>query len=751
MLFDADLDNSFWAEAVAVASHVVNRSPTKGLSVTPEEKFSGKRPDVSHLRIFGAEVMVHVPKEKRKKWDRKSEACIFVGYSEGSKAYRVYNKQTKKIFVSRDVIFVDECQVKRCETTGEPSEDNAEGSELVIQSEHAEANDQTELTEADDQSENVDEDENLLDESVYSDADSMIDEEPQPSVLPPQPEDPQLLVRRSAREHTTPGKYRDYIMSCNTFPESNSQPEQTHSIEMDVEPDTFREAITRHDSERWKEAMQVEYEALMDNQTWDLAELPNGRKPLRCKWVYKVKTYSDGSVERYKARLVIKGFSQVKGVDYNETFSPVVRYATVRYLMSMAVKMNLKIHQLDAVTAFLQGDLGDEDIYMDQPEGFVNPASPRKVCRLKKALYGLKQASRVWNQKLNAELKRIGLKRSAYDTCVYFKIEGSMVLIVAVYVDDMLVFSNNQQWVDRLKKELMTKFQMKDLGLASKILGMRVTRERGRVMVDQESYINSLLQRFNVADCNVVATPADPNQKLTKEMCPNTEEERKLMENVPFRELVGSLQYLAQSTRPDISFAVNVVSQFCQNPGKAHWIAAKRILRYLKGTKSMKLTYSKESDEGFVGYSDADWGNDPDTRRSITGYVFKQSGGAISWSCRKQATVALSTMEAEYMAVSAATQEALWWRGLREELHGASETVEIRCDNLSTVHLAKKEVGYSPRSKHIDIRHHFVREKLEQNIIKLDHVRTEKQIADVLTKAIPIVKLEAAIKTLGIQ
>ncbi|XP_062713574.1 uncharacterized protein LOC134290444 [Aedes albopictus] len=234
-------------------------------------------------------------------------------------------------------------------------------------------------------------------------------------------------------------------------------------------------------------------------------------------------------------------------------------------------------------------------------------------------------------------------------------------------------------------------------------------------MLDQESYINDLLQRFNVADCNVVATPADPNQKLTKEMCPNTNEERKQMESVPYRELVGSLQYLAQSTRPDICFAVNMVSQFCQNPGKAHWTAAKRILRYLKGTKAMKLTYSKDSEEAFVDYSDADAGNDPDTRRSITGYVFKQAGGAISWSCRKQATVALSTMEAEYMAVSAATQEAMWWRGLREELHGVSEAVQIRCDNLSAVHLAKKEVGYSPRSKHIDIRHHFVREKLAQN------------------------------------
>ncbi|XP_062542536.1 uncharacterized protein LOC134210512 [Armigeres subalbatus] len=193
--------------------------------------------------------------------------------------------------------------------------------------------------------------------------------------------------------------------------------------------------------------------------------------------------------------------------------------------------------------------------------------------------------------------------------------------------------------------------------------------------------------------CDPVATPADHNQKLTKQMSPGSEEERKQMQNVPFRELVGGLQFLAQGTRPDISFAVNAVSQFCSDPGKPHWTAAKRILRYLKGTKDMKIIYSKQADERFAGFSDADWGNDVETRRSITGYVFMKSGGPISWNCRRQSTVALSTTEAEYMAISAAAQEAIWWRGLRQELSGVAEKITIFCDNKSAIHLAEREVA----------------------------------------------------------
>ncbi|KXJ75469.1 hypothetical protein RP20_CCG011674 [Aedes albopictus] len=292
---------------------------------------------------------------------------------------------------------------------------------------------------------------------------------------------------------------------------------------------------------------------------------------------------------------------------------------------------------------------------------------------------------------------------------------------------------------------------MKDLGYAEQILGMRVTQVDGRITLDQEKYIEQLLERFGMNDCNPVSTPFDASQKLSKEMSPKSSDEVERMANVPFRELVGGLQFVAQCTRPDIAFAVNAVSSYNSNPGEAHWMAAKRILRYLKGTKDMKLVYSSESEESFHGYSDADWGNDPETRRSVTGYVFKHSGGAVAWSCRRQPTVALSTTEAEYMAIAAAGQEALWWRSFRAELSGLTTTVEMRCDNRSAMCLAEKEVGYSARTKHIDLRHHFVKEQLEQKTIALQHVPSEGQLADVLTKPVPYPKLREARKSLGVS
>ncbi|KXJ71623.1 hypothetical protein RP20_CCG020139 [Aedes albopictus] len=410
----------------------------------------------------------------------------------------------------------------------------------------------------------------------------------------------------------------------------------------------------------------------------------------------------------------------------------------------------MHIHQMDAVTAFLQGDLSGEEIYMEQPEGFFDKKDPKKVCRLSKALYGLKQASRVWNAKLDTELKRMGFKRSSFDPCVYFKIDDSTILVIAVYVDDFLLFSTDVKLIQNVKKQLMTLFHMKDLGEAKQVLGMRITRSDDAVMLDQERYVDELLERFKMTNCNTVSTPADPHQRLTKTGS-TTKKQKQHMEKVLFRQLVGGLQFLAHCTRPDIAYAVNVVSSFSSDPSEVHWVAAKRILRYLKGTKSMKLTFRKQSAPSFDGFSDADWGNDPETRRSITGYTFQYGGGSVAWSCRRQPTVALSTTEAEYMALSGATQEAVWWRGFLGEMFQLELTIPIFSDNQSAICLAEKEIGYSPRSKHIDLRHHFVREQLEKKAISLHHVKSELQKADVLTKPIPGGRFTEAVHNLGIN
>lgn len=504
-----------------------------------------------------------------------------------------------------------------------------------------------------------------------------------------------------------------------------------NSIEVG-DPIDYDDALSRADSELWIDAMREEYGALMENNTWKLVCMPPDRRPIDCKWVYKTKRNNDGNIVRHKARLVIKGCAQRKGVDFEETYAPVVRYNSIRFLLAISAQMNLQIDQMDAVSAFLQGEL-NETIFMLQPEGFTNGSA--QVCQLNKSLYGLKQASRVWNAKLNTSLINLGLTRSDMDPCIYFRKEGAKLLIVAIYVDDILIFANNEQSKSDLKRNLTELFRIKDLGQVSSVLGINVQRNctDGTITIDQTKYLKEILERFGMSDCKPVTSPLEAGLKLSSEMEPKTEEEREQMKAVPFRAAVGCLMYAAQVSRPDICFATNYVSRFNQNPGRDHWTAVKRIFRYIKGTLKAKMAYKKDGQE-LVGYCDADWGGDIDSRRSTTGYLFLLNGGAISWNSRKQPTIALSTTEAEYMALSAAAQEAQWLRRLKDEiLCTKSGEITIFCDNKSALDLSATTM-YHPRTKHIDVRIHYIRELVNNKEIKCKYVSTDKQIADVLTK-----------------
>lgn len=329
-----------------------------------------------------------------------------------------------------------------------------------------------------------------------------------------------------------------------------------------------------------------------------------------------------------------KGYSQKKGIDYEETFAPVVRYSSIRMLLALAVKYNLDIDQMDVVTAFLQSEL-NEDIYMDIPEGLNYDKS--KVCKLKKSLYGLKQASRCWNQKFDNVLKSFGLKQSKIDPCIYYYVEGEIRMYLSIYVDDILIFSNSAEMKHNIKKFLMSHYKMKDLGPACYILGMKITRDRenGKLWIDQKLYLEKVLERFNMSDCKGMFSPMDHNQRLSIEQMPKTENEIKEMKSVPYQEAVGCLLFAAQLTRPDIAHAVGVLSKFNQNPGKPHWSAVKRLLRYIKHTIDFKLEYTADYNGKIVGFADADWANDIDLRRSTTGYVFLFQGSAISWNSKK--------------------------------------------------------------------------------------------------------------------
>lgn len=705
LLIDSKLPKTFWAEAANTAVYLINRTPCKRQNfLSPYETWYGRKPNLKNLKVFGCKAVVQVPKQKRKKLDPKGKEVIFVGYSQHPNSYRFFDPKTGNVSLSRDAKFLE----------SEFLDDPKRESDIIFYKIDfgcdSVGEEDPNIQEADGQ-----ENEDISDQISEDEFKECVDNRSSDDSRTASPK-----LRRSSRTMKPNPKYA-----------------QVSLIECSEEPKNMREALKCVDREHWKKAISDELNALVENGTWEIVDLPPGRNAIDSKWTFKIKRNSNGEIERYKARLVAKGYSQKEGIDYSETFSPVVRYSSIRLLLSLAVRHDLDIDQMDVVTAFLQSEL-KEEIYMKIPEGCKSDT--RKVYRLKKSIYGLKQASRVWNRKLDETLKKIGLTQSKTEPCIYFKTQNGEKTYVAIYVDDILIFSNNQRSKEYIKERLSKCFKMKDLGPAHYILGMKLTRDRenGKLWLNQNSYIEDMLKKFNMDQCNPISTPIDINQKITKNMCPTTEDEINEMKTIPYQEAVGSIMYAAQVTRPDIAYAVGVLSRFNKNYGKAHWQAVKRIFRYLKATSHYALQFSKDGSSQIDGFTDADWAGDVDDRKSTTGYVFKFQNGPISWNSKKQQTTALSTTEAEYMALSTSAQEAMWLKSLLTELDEI-HSIEIKCDNKSAICLSHNNTFHA-RSKHIDIRHHFVRELIEEDQIKIAYIQTRDMVADILTKGLPAPK-----------
>ena len=387
-----------------------------------------------------------------------------------------------------------------------------------------------------------------------------------------------------------------------------------------------------------------------------MVELPKDRKAVGSKWVFKLKTDADGSVERHKARLVAQGFSQKHGLDYDERFSPVIRFESLRTVIALAVQNGLKLHQMDVTTAFLNGEL-EEEVYMRQPDGFVTEGQEHLVCKLKRSIYGLKQSPRFWNSALDCQLKAMGFAQTTSDPCLYVSTEGEM-FVVAVYVEDIVLAGKSDRKMSEVKNALASRFDVKDMGELHYFLGVKIIQD-GKVWIGQPAYAESILQKFSMENAKPVSTPVDTGTKLVK-----ATEESDSVDQALYQSAVGSLLYLLIGTKPDITYAVSNVANFCANPSKQHWTAVKRILRYLKGTTGLGLLslYSKDGSKDCVSYSDADWAGDIDDQKLTSGYLFQICVAAVSWRSKKQKCVALSTAEAEYMALASAAQEAVWIR-----------------------------------------------------------------------------------------
>uniref|UniRef100_A0A2N9IPG8 Integrase catalytic domain-containing protein n=1 Tax=Fagus sylvatica TaxID=28930 RepID=A0A2N9IPG8_FAGSY len=622
MRLHAGLPETFWADAVNTAAYLINRGPSVPLEFRiPEEVWSGKEVNLSYLKVFGCVSYVHIDSDARSKLDAKSRKCFFIGYGDETFGYRFWDDQNRKVIRSRNVIFNEQVMYKdRSSTKLDDVKVEQKKSEFV----------------------NLDEfSNNTMQNSGQEEKEN----------ANPQVEQctPAITVCRSSRNIRPPQRFSPslfYILLTDGG-----------------EPESYDEALQIEDSIKWELAMKDEMNSLMTSQTWELTELPQRKKALHNKWVYRVKEEHDGS-KRYKARLVVKGFQQKEGVDYTDIFSPVVKLTTIRLVLGIVATENLHLEQLDVKTAFLHGDL-EEDIYMSQPQGFIVQGKENLVCKLRKSLYGLKQAPRQWYKKFDSFMYSTGFTR------------------------------NN----------LSKQFAMKDLGPAKQILGMRIIRDRanGTLKLSQTEYVKKILSRFSMDEAKPVSTPLGSHFRLTKDQSPKTEQEQAYMSKVPYASAIGSLMYAMVCTRPDIAHAVGVVSRYMSNPGKQHWEAVKWILRYLKGTLGTSLCFTG-ADMKLTGYVDSDLAGDVDTRKSTTGYVYTLGGIAVSWVSRLQKIVALSTTEAEYVAVTEAGKEMVWLQGFLEELGQRQKKGILHSDSQSAIFLAKNPgISFQNKAHTIEI------------------------------------------------
>ncbi|THG92494.1 hypothetical protein EW026_g8421 [Hermanssonia centrifuga] len=432
-------------------------------------------------------------------------------------------------------------------------------------------------------------------------------------------------------------------------------------------------------------------------------------------------------------------------------FAPVAKLSSIRLILAIAARNGWDIQSFDFNSAYLNSTLDDDEvIYLEQPPDFAEKDPKNYVLRLRKALYGLKQGGRKWYEHLCIALADLGFNRAESDYGVFFAIDANNITVLAIHVDDCAITGSSTPLISEYKRRIGEKYPLTDLGEVSWLLGIKVARDREArtLSLSQHAYIDSILARFNFTDLKPSSIPMDPNLQLTKSQCPTSLADIARMRKIPYREAIGSLMYAAVGTRPDISFAISTLAQFSQNPGWTHWEAVKRVFRYLLGTKNLVLQYGGVQ-RGLEGYVDAD-GASQEHRHAITGYVFLVDGGAVSWSSKKQELVTLSTTEAEYVAATHAAKEAMWIRRLLGEVFRPLDgPTTLYSDSQSAIALTK-DGQYHARTKHIDIRYHFIRYVVEAGTLRLIYCPTNDMTADTLTKALPSPKVKHFARALGL-
>src|SRR6202522_2899787 len=656
MLFLSGLPKSLWGEAVSHAFYLKNRSSTRILNgKTLYEVFYGVKPNLRGLPEFGAKVWVHTPEGS--KLDGRSVIGQWVGFDEESSGYRIYAPEAQAISIQRSV---------KCESGDAdfyvPRIVQLEGDKEKLPVEQP----------------------SKSSEQSHKDIGDLVGESferlPDVEGRPKRVRQESVAIRRLG---TGKGVISDLPRERGQLPKGvqegtmeETADEVTYMAAVatigpkidEVEP-SYEEARVRSDWPKWSDLIDVELQNLKAAGTWEVVERPDGVNMVDSKWVFRLKKDAKGNIIKWKARLVARGFTQIYGMDYFKTFAPVSSLASVRFILALAARNNWDVLMFDFHSAYLNGILDDgETIYMEQPPHHEEADRSRYIVKLQKSIYGLKQAGRKWYNTLCALLIKIGFQRLMADPAVFFACIGNNIVVLFIHVDDTTMTGSSILLINDFKQRIERHFDITDLGPISWLLGLAVTRNRAErtLSLSQESYINSLLHRFNLEDAKTLTTPMDSNIRLVSDDCPTSIEDKLEMKGIPYCEAIGALNWLAVGTRPDIAFIVGHLAQFLKNPGRTHWEAAKRVTRHLKGTKDLKLTYGGGERRGIEVYSDAD-GASQDHRRAISGFAVLIDGGAMSWSSKKQELITLSTMEAKYVAATHTAKELLWLQRLRSE------------------------------------------------------------------------------------
>ena len=687
------------------ATFIINRTYSEPIKKTPYEAVTNTKPNANTMHLFGSLCFGFQHHVHKRKWDPRALPGIFLGYDPKSPAKIVYFPDENKVRKVKDVKFTDKLYYD--------SESSVKDANLQHESSnHSETSDD------------------------------------------PEPEPPADISSNSAPSSGR-GHLRRYPKRFQTKPKFfGVSSDDEEDIEGDVYsvsnyyniyslngtstsvPNTYAEAIASVDCNKWIHAMEKEIQSLLANKTLKLTELPPGHKLIGGRWVYAIKIDPQGN-RTYKARWVAKGFSQRPGINYDETYAPTMRMPTLRMLLNIVVQLDLILHQIDVNNAYLNSPL-DTEIYMRQPEGFQT--NPNLVCQLRKSLYGLKQSAMLWNGTLSKFMLSQNLKQSDRDPCLYIRVDAQGRLYCLFWVDDIVIAASNSRIINIFKENFAKSFKMKDIGPLTWFLGIQFSRSPTHISINQSLYINQILDRFDMQDCKPRTLPCAPGiHKLVEVESPEYDNP------TTYREMVGSLIYLATCTRPDIAFVISFLSKFMNEPTHMHMKIARGVLRYLQYTKEYDLKYVKSIDPlHLTGFTDSDHAQSADSQ-SISGNCFRLNDYStlISWNSSKQSVIALSTVEAEYIAATEASKEAVFLRDLFANFFNTvPRTVPIYCDNQGAISLAT-HAGFHKRTKHIKLQFHFIRAFVKDRTIHLSYIPSNSNLPDMFTKALNGPKLRS--------